>query len=132
HSVRIAAKRVVASRSSEVVELNLSQLKHYLPTIQAELVQRIVSKNFESAPISYSAIERVLGLLWKESGSRAELVGGISAVRDRDTLIIRRDPPPFVPIEKTFDQGEVVELGRQRLVTKLLPNEGIQFSNKRH
>ncbi|MCC7438858.1 MAG: tRNA lysidine(34) synthetase TilS [Armatimonadetes bacterium] len=136
HSVRTAIEQVTASRNNEprsndVVELNLNQLKHLLPAIQSELVQRVVCQRFELPPIPHSAVERTMGLVWKETGSKAEIVDGISALRDRETLVIRRDPPPFIPFERSFDTGTTTETGKARLVTRRMKNNNIQFNNNR-
>lgn len=136
HSVRTAIEQVTAprnneQRSNDVVELNLNQLKHLLPAIQSELIQRIVCQRFDLSPIPHSAVERTLGLVWKETGSKAEIIDGISALRDRETLILRRDPPPFIPFERSFELGATIETGKARLVTRRMKNSNIQFNNNR-
>lgn len=136
HSVRTAIEQVTVTRNNEPrsndsLELNLNHLKHLLPAIQSELVQRVVCQRFELPPIPHLAVERTIGLLWKETGSKAEIIDGISAIRDRETLIIRRDPPPFIPFERSFDLGTTVETGKARLITRRMGNTNIQFGNNR-
>lgn len=136
HSVRTAIEQVTVTRNNEPrnndsLELNLNHLKHLLPAIQSELVQRVVCQRFELPPIPYLAVERTIGLIWKETGSKAEIIDGISALRDRETLLIRRDPPPFIPFERSFDPGTTVETGKARLITRRMGNTNIQFGNNR-
>lgn len=118
-----AIERVVTDRTKESLALKLNQLKHYLPAMQTEIVQRSISDVFEIPPISYGAIERTLGLMWKESGSKADVGNGITAFRDRETLEVRRELPPPPPVVRTFRAGESVQVGRTLLRTEILAKE---------
>ena len=128
HAVDLAIRKVVLVHTSEQVQLDLSHMKHYLPAIQSEIVQRTVSKTFDIPPISYGAIERTLGLIWKETGSRAELGGGLSAVRDRNTLTVRCDPPPVIPVEKPFEPGATVQTDYGILATEVMDRANVRFT----
>jgi tRNA(Ile)-lysidine synthase len=128
HSVEIAMKRVVASKSADQVEIHLHLLKHYLPAIQGELVQRVVSKVFNVPAISYGAVDRVLSLIWKESGSKVDLGGGLSCIRDRETICVRREVPPMPPVEKSFEPGANVDAGRAFLKTRRIERQSVRFT----
>lgn len=128
HSVDLAIRKVVTARTSEEVTLNINHLKHYLPAIQSEIVQRLVSKTFDIPPVSYGALERTLSLMWKETGSRAELGGGMSALRDRDNLTIKCDPPPMLPVEKSFQTGATVQTELGVLVTDVIDRANVRFT----
>lgn len=128
HAVDLAIRKVVVEKTPENVQLNLGHLKHYLPAIQAEIVQRTVSKTFDIPPISYGAIERTLSLIWKETGSKAELGGSLSAVRDRDTLSIRCEPPPVIPVEKAFQPGATVQTEYGTLTTEVMERANVRFT----
>jgi tRNA(Ile)-lysidine synthase len=129
-TVETAMKRVVIAADAERVELGINHLKHYLPAIQAEVVQRAISKNFLLPPFSYGAVTRALGLMWKETGTKAELGGTISALRDRDTLCIRRELPPPEAVEKKFDAGQTVTAGRMLLKTKRVNKSHVKINKK--
>ncbi len=128
HAVDLATKKVVGNTTDEEVELNIVHLKHYLPAIQSELIQRVVSRTFDVPAISYGAVERVLGLIWKESGSKAEIGGGLSAVRDRETMTIRCDPPPQLPFERPFTIGDTLQTDRFQLSTGFIDRDRIRFT----
>ncbi len=131
HSVDHAVQQIVKSSSDERVELHLNQLKHYVPAIQGEVLQRVVSETFELPPISFDAVERVLGLLWKETGTIIELGNNLGVLRDRDLLIIRRDPPPLKRIERKFQPGETVQADSIRLETEVLKKGKEKFVRDR-
>ncbi|MDB5035887.1 MAG: Cell cycle control ATPase [Chlorobi bacterium] len=128
HAVELAIKRVVTDRDTEHVEMTLTHLKHYLPAIQAEIVQRTVSKTFDIPPISYSAVERTLSLVYRETGSRVELGGGLSVVRDRDTLTVRCDPPTPIVVDKKFKPGETIKTERVTLASERLERANVRFT----
>ncbi len=127
-AVELATKRVVIERGEESVDLSINQLKHYLPAIQAELLQRLVSKTFDIQPISYGAVDRTLSLLWKETGSKVELGGGLSALRDRDTLTVRCEPPPFIQVNRTFRPGETIQTEYGTIITERLERANVRFT----
>lgn len=129
-TVEVAMKRVVLIQDPERVELSINHLKHYLPAIQAEVVQRAIAKNFHLPPFSYGAIMRALGLMWKETGSKAELGGSISAVRDRDSLCVRRELPPPETVEKRFEPGQTVTASRILLKTKRVDRSHVKLNKK--
>jgi tRNA(Ile)-lysidine synthase len=128
HSVDVAMKRVLAARTAERVDINFQHLKHYLPAIQSELVQRLVSRSFNISPISYDAVERILALVWKESGTKTDVGGGLTCLRDRDTIAVYREMPPVLPIERKFDPGATVDIGRAVLKSKLIERDKVRFT----
>jgi len=127
-TVETAMKRVMIGETDENVELSINQLKHYLPAIQAELVQRMISRTFDLPPISYGAVERTLSLLWKETGSKVELGAGLSAVRDRDTLTVRYEPPPAVQVNKSLQPGETVQTEYGTIITERMERGAVRFT----
>lgn len=129
-TVEVAMKRVVTASDGERVEISINHLKHYLPAIQAEVMQRAIAKSFNLPPFSYGAVNRALGLMWKETGSKAELGGSISAVRDRDTLCIRRELPPPEAVDKKFDAGQTIQAGRVLLKTKRVDRSHVKLNKK--
>ncbi len=128
HAVELATRTVVTSRTPEEVTLDINHLKHYLPAIQSEIVQRLISKTFDIPPVSYGALERTLGLMWKETGSKAELGGGLGATRDREALIIRCEPPPMLPMERSFQVGTTVQTELGVLVSEVLERANVRFT----
>jgi tRNA(Ile)-lysidine synthase len=128
HAVELAMKKVVVASDPEHVDLNLAYLKHYLPAIQSEIVQRSITKAFDIPHINYGAVERTLGLMWKESGSKAEIGGGLSAVRDRDIVTVRMEPPPIIPLERNFQPGESVQTDRATLNTERIDRANVRFT----
>ncbi len=128
HSVELAVSKVVLGKTPESVDFDINHLKHYLPAIQNEIVQRMISKTFDIPPVSHGALERTLGLMWKETGSKAELGGGLNAVRDRDTLTVRCEPPPVLPMERAFQMGTTVQTELGVLSSDLMERGNVRFT----
>lgn len=128
HSVQTAIERVTVEKSKERLALNLHQIKHFLPAMQTEIVQRGVSQAFDIPPISFSATERALALLYRETGQKADLGAGLTALRDRDALVVMRELPLPPELEYSFSKGEDVEAGRVRLKSVVIPRDRVQFS----
>lgn len=127
-AVEAAMKRVVTETGEEKINLSIHQLKHYLPAIQAELLQRVISRTFDLPPISYGAVERTLSLVWKETGSKVELGVGLNASRDRDSLIIHCEPPPSVQVNRNFQPGETVQTEYGTIVSERLERANVRFT----
>lgn len=128
HAVGLAVDKVLGGMNEERLELNIAQLKHYLPAIQTEVIQRLASKAFDIPPISYGAIERILGLLWKDPGAKTDVGAGIAALRDRDALLLLNEPPPPVPYERKFSLGESVQTDRFLLNTEVMDRRKVRFT----
>lgn len=128
HSVDLAIEKILAGMSEERLELNILQLKHYLPAIQTEVIQRLVSRAFEAPPIPYGAIERILSLIWKDPGSRIDVGAGITALREREMLLVINEPPTPVPYERRFEVGESVQTDRFLLNTEPMDRRRIRFT----
>jgi tRNA(Ile)-lysidine synthase len=127
-SVQSAIERVIVEKSKERLALNLHQIKHFLPAMQTEIVQRGVSQAFDIPPISFNATERALALLYRETGQKTDLGAGLTALRDRDTLVVLRELPLPPEIEHPFVLGEDIEVGRVRLRSSAVPRDKVQFS----
>ncbi len=128
HAVGLAIEKVQGGMNEERLELSITQLKHYLPAIQTEVIQRLASKAFDIPPISYGAIERILGLLWKDPGAKADVGAGITALRDRESLLLLNEPPPPVPYERKFSLGESVQTDRFLLNTEVMDRKKVRFT----
>jgi tRNA(Ile)-lysidine synthase len=128
HTVELAMKKAVLTRAIDRAEISVPFLKHYLPAIQTEMVQRVISKCFSTPPVTHAAVGRVLSLVWKETGSKAEIADGISAVRDRDSICIRREIPPLPPVDRKFEPGQTVDIGRLLLKTKKIDRNSVRFT----
>ncbi len=127
-NVEQAAAQVVVEEMKDRLVLNLGQLKHYLPAIQTEVLQRTISNLFEIQPIDYAAVDRLLSLLYKDTGARVDVAGGLTAVRERETLVVQRELPPPPPVSRTLRAGESVQIGRIGLETTFVPRESIEFA----
>jgi len=128
HAVDLAISKVQLGMTEERLELSITRLRHYLPAIQTEVIQRLVSKSFDLPPIPYAAVERIVGLLWKDPGARTDVGGGITAVRDRESLLILNEPPLPVPYERAFAVGESVQTDRFLLNTEPLERRRVRFT----
>jgi tRNA(Ile)-lysidine synthase len=127
-SVQTAIERVIVEKSKERLALNLHQIKHYLPAMQTEIVQRGVSQAFDIPPISFNATERALALLYRETGQKTDLGAGLTALRDRDSLVVLRELPLPPELEHPFQRGEDLEVGRVRLRSAEIQRDRVQFS----
>ncbi|MCE2503056.1 MAG: tRNA lysidine(34) synthetase TilS [Chlorobi bacterium] len=126
------AVRVVTREKAvpgERVVLDVKQLRHLQPAIRGEVLQRVMTVTFDIPPISYAAVKRGLGLIWKETGTRVNLGGRFEGLRDRDTIVLLKNPPILRDVDKSFDLGESVEVGNITLKTEVLENKSVKFAS---
>ena len=112
----------------ERVELDVSQMKHLQPALRGEVIQRVMTENFQALPLSRTAVERALGLLWKETGARASLGGRFEGLRDREKLVLLKHPPVIREVDKTFKAGENVEVFDLTLVTQFVEGKDVRLT----
>lgn len=130
-----SAVRVVTAADpvpDERVELDATQLKHLQPALRGEVIQRVMSEQFAALPLPHSSIERALGLLWKETGARASLGGRFEGLRDRDKLVLIKNPPVVRVVDKNFKAGEEVDVAELRLKTTLIEGKDVRFTSNKN
>lgn len=130
-SVETAARSAMVDEPvpNERAVLDGRQLKHLQPAIRGEVLQRVMFETFATPPLSYAAVERCLDLLWKDTGARASLGGRLEGLRDRDNLVLVKNPPIVRDVDKTFRAGQTVEAGELLLVTALIDRENVRFTS---
>lgn len=130
-AVETAARNAVVGEpvQNERVVMDIRQLKHLQPAIRGEVIQRVMADTFSTLPLSYAAVERCLELLWKETGMRANLGGRFEGLRDRDNLVLMKNPPIVREVDKTFRPGQTVEAGEVMLVTSVMDRENVRFTS---
>lgn len=111
---------VEETRQGERTSIDAMKLRHLHPAVRGEVVQRVVSDTFSIPPISSKTVERVLGLMWKDTGARASLGGRHEALRDRDRIVFYLRPVVVRDIDKEFVPGDEVEAGEMLLTTSLI------------
>lgn len=114
---------------NERIVLDARQLKHFQPAIRGEVIQRVMAETFAIPPLSNTAVERGLELLWKDTGARASLGGRFEGLRDRDHLVLVKNPPIVRDVDKTFKIGQTVEAGEVMLVTSLIDRDSVRFTS---
>lgn len=100
--------------------LDVTTLRHLHPAVRSEVVQRVISNTFAIPPVSSKTVDRVLGLMWKETGARASLGGRHEALRDRGSIVFYRKPIVVREVDKEFVPGEEVEAGDFLLTTSFI------------
>lgn len=130
-AVDTAARSAMVGESvpNERVVLDVRQLKHFQPAIRGEVIQRVMAETFSIPPLSHTAVERGLELLWKETGARASLGGRFEGLRDRDNLVLVKNPPIVRDVDKSFKPGQNVEVGDIMLVTSIVERESVRFTS---
>ncbi|MCB0713643.1 MAG: tRNA lysidine(34) synthetase TilS [Ignavibacteriae bacterium] len=111
----------------ERILLDVRQLRHLQPALRGEVVQRAMCETFDIPPISHVAVERGLNLIWKETGARASLGGRFEALRDRDTIVLLKNPPVVRDVDRLFDIGDSVEIAGLTLKTSFFDNGKPKF-----
>lgn len=107
-------------KREERSSLNVTTLRHLHPAVRGEVVQRVISDTFAMPPASSRTVERVLGLMWKDTGTRASLGGRHEALRDRDSIVFYKRPIVLREIDKEFVPGEEIEAGDILLATSFI------------
>lgn len=128
-AVEGALEHAAEIKPGESVQFQVRQLRHLQPAMRGEVLQQGVARAFDTQPLSYAAVGRALALLDSSTGSRAELMGGISAVRDRDLVIVRPDraPEPRQP-ERYLQPGEKISFNGQTIETTVIERSELRFS----
>ncbi len=111
----------------ERIALDVRQLRHLQPAVRGEVIQRVMCETFDIPPISHAAVERGLDLIWKETGARASLGGRFEALRDREEIVLLKNPPLVRDVDKTFRIGETVEVADVMLKTTFFDNGKPKF-----
>lgn len=129
-AVETAARVVTVGEPvvGERIELDVGQMKHLQPALRGEVVQRVMAENFQVPPLSYVAVERALGLLWKDTGARASLGGRLEGLRDRDNLVLLKHPPVIREVDKSFKPGQTVEVFDRSLVTSFVDAKDVRLT----
>ena len=107
-------------RREERSSLDVATLRHLHPAVRSEVVQRVISNTFAIPPVSARTVDRVLGLMWKDTGARASLGGRHEALRDRGTIVFYKRPVVVRDVDKEFVPGEEVEVGDMLLKTRFI------------
>ena len=113
----------------ERILLDVKQLRHLQPAVRGEVLQRVMTETFDIPPISHAAVERGLGLIWKETGARVNLGGRFEGLRDRDTIVLLKHPPIVRDVDKSFDMGGSVDVADLMLTTKVCENKALKFAS---
>ena len=108
------------TKPGERAAVNAVRLRHLHPAVRGEVVQRIISDTFSIPPVSSRTIERVLDLMWKDTGARASLGGRHEALRDRENIVFYRRPIVIRDIDREFVPGEEIEAGEMLLSTSFI------------
>ncbi len=112
--------RGTTSKGGDRVTLDVAMLRHLHAALRGEVLQRILSESFVLPPLPGGTIDRVLRLLWKETGARAPILGRIEALRDRDTLVLVRRPIVVRQVDRNFTPGEEIEVGNLVLTSEII------------
>lgn len=115
-------------KPGESVQFHVRHLRHLQPAMRGEVVQQGFARAFDSQPLPYAAVTRALALLDGATGARAELLGGISAVRDRDLVIVRPDRAPERQPERYLIPGETIVFNGQTLETTVIERADLRFA----
>ncbi len=78
----------VARSSDGRVELDRTLLAHLHPFVQGEIVERALTELIGNRPVSHAAVERVLSLLHAETGTRQSVIASVSALADRESIVL--------------------------------------------
>ncbi|MCX7929892.1 MAG: tRNA lysidine(34) synthetase TilS [Chlorobi bacterium] len=85
------------------VELDRTQLVHLHPFVQGEIIERAIGELTAGKAVSRAAVERVLGILTADIGTRHSVIGGIEALADRHAIVLsdeQAEQAVYLPIFK--------------------------------
>lgn len=124
---------VVSSDKSGVI-INVEQLPGFHPLILTEALRKVVLQTWKIS-LNYNDIKRVLELTNKQSGKNIELPGNISALKNRELLIIKKKSVNK-PIKQFYiSAGETKKLNAgiisvkeiDKRIIKYVPDSNIEF-----
>lgn len=75
--------------NKEIIKLKINLLNHYHKSIATEAIKNVVREKW-NVILNYNDLTRILELLTKQTGLTAELSENIVALKDRESLIIKK------------------------------------------
>jgi len=117
--VQKAIVSLIKDKSAGRFSLRLSPLSTIDSFLQGEIIQKVISSNFNLPFIPMQTIDRIIELEEKPVGTICEINKNYFVLRDRDSLIFSKSEKPsdiFLPIKK---EGEYIVNGIKVLLAKV-------------
>ena len=126
--VRQKAPNVIVEKTNFKVSLNLGLLTTLDEFIQCEMLQFAVQDALLSNPLPIDAIERILDIANKDTGTMCDINKYLFAVRDRDELIIARKRQ-LNQINTSVDKVGKIDLEDRTIILKEIDKKDIKYSD---
>jgi tRNA(Ile)-lysidine synthase len=94
--------------------------------LQGEIIQRIITEKYDSSPVSFETIDRVISLLTSETGAICEISKQVYALRDRDGILFLKKTPVF-NLNETIEKTGNYTFGDFKIILKEVPNRDLDF-----
>lgn len=131
------ADRVIAEKVSDLIPhvaetangqtlLKTSLFSGLDEFIQGEIIQKIVTEKFDSSPVSYDIIDRVISLAGSEVGAICEISKQVYALRDREGILFVKKTPVF-NLHEMVEKTGTYEFGDHKIILKEIPNHDLNF-----
>jgi len=116
----------VLHMDGELVCINVKELVSHSPALQQEFVRAAVRKVHGESP-THTDTERVMALLTAAKGSKATLTQQITAVREKDSIVMAQAPSQEKDAEVVIPEDGLYVAGSQRLTVTTQPKESAKI-----
>ncbi len=82
---------VISDVTTDKISIKIPILQTHSEFMQGEIIQSLWMKYFRLQPLSLNAVDRILSLCEKQTGTQIEIGAGFIALRDRNLIIITRN-----------------------------------------
>lgn len=122
--IKLSAKDIVKLGNDEMI-INLALIDDNFEEYAGELSRRFIKKKFNLEP-TYKDVVKIIKLVYNQKGRKAELSGGLEAVRESDRIIVRQKKTSDKYKEIKFSFGESINLdGKTIRVDLILKKETV-------
>ncbi|HUX93443.1 MAG TPA: tRNA lysidine(34) synthetase TilS [Ignavibacteriaceae bacterium] len=120
---------VVKYRDGEL-KLSIESLHASVKEIRAEFIKLGIEKYFLIQP-TFIDLKKILHLIEKHAGEKEELSQNLSAIRERNVILIHRNEKPKVEITIKLNLGKSINVnGKDFSIKKIINTSPVYTSNK--
>ena len=120
---------VVKYQNGEL-KLSIESLRANAKEIRAELIKLGLEKYFFIQP-SFIDLKKILLLIEKHAGEKEELSQNLSAIRERNVILIHRNEKPKIEIAIKLNLGKSIKVnGKDFSIKKIINTSPVYTSNK--
>ncbi len=123
---RILPSLLVEEEFQPYIGLNITALRVQKRFLQSELVRHTVQRRF-GLTLSFDAVDRILALVEAEVGTKADVMRGFVALRDR-TMIVLAPAPGVYNLNVRVEKNNHYDFGGWRIFLEEIDRKNVKFT----